>query len=183
MPVNAPPLHLPLWIAGSAPQPADFNARIRDDITYLTKRPIFRAWQNSTAPQSIPTGTNTVLTLDTVVEDTYSGWTSGASNKYTAQQTGIHLVVVTYFGTGGTGAGKMATALINYDTGLFQIGGQKYPIASTLTWAVQVAAPVFMFAGMDSVQPFAFQGSGGALNTSSTGINAASAMEIIFMSE
>jgi len=185
--MSATPPRPGYWASGFAPQPADFNLHINNDITFLTKKTVFRAWQQTV--QSIPgTSTSTVLTLDTVIEDTYSGWTPGASNKYTAQVDGFYLVIVTYFSNTGNGAGNMCSAFINYNNGPFYvneaIGGQKYPIASTSGWAVQVAVPLFLNASVNSsVQPMAWQNTGSSINTFSSGINAASTMEVIWMGE
>lgn len=185
--MSATPPRPGYWAAGFFPQATDFNTHINNDITFLTKKTVFRAWQQ--VVQSIPgTSTSTVLTLDTVIEDTYSGWTSGASNKYTAQVDGWYLVIVTYFSNGGSGAGNACSAFINVNDGPFivnqAIGGQKYPIAATTGWAVQLAMPLYLSAAVGgSVQPMAWQNTGSPLNTFSSGITQASSMEIIWVSE
>lgn len=183
MPATAP--RPPYWLAGSIPQPTDFNNHINNDITFLSKRPVFRAYQSLV--QSIPgTATSTILTLDIVLEDTYSGWTSGASNKYTSQVDGFYLVVATYVSSGGSGAGNMCSCFLNISYGPVipgPTGGQKYPIASTSPWSVQVVTPVYMNAGNGLVQPMAWQNTGGSLNTVVGGASVGSAMEIFYMGE
>src|SRR6266704_4156222 len=99
-----------VWQAAQSPQAADFNTQVRDAINFTCAKTVFAAKQ--TIAQSIANNNIGVLTLDSVTEDTYSGWTSGASNKYTAQADGLYLVTVCYFSTGGNGAGAVCAAFV-----------------------------------------------------------------------
>jgi len=177
----APPAPPP-WFANQYPQPADMNAHVRDDLTFLTKRTVFRAWQSTAAPQSIPNNAVTVLTLDTVIEDSYSGWTAGAgTNKYTAQEDGMYLIAVGYYSNAGNGAGHVANAFV-IENGATTTAGQQEDISTTTNWGTVCVLPVYLRAGTDYVQPAAAQTSGAALNTVSVNVAQASYMEIVWIS-
>jgi hypothetical protein len=170
------------WKAGTAPQPADMNNEVHDDTTFLTLKTVFRAFDN-VGTQTVPgTGTNTTLVLGTVQEDTYSGWTAGASNNYVAQVNGIYLAIVTFTFTGGSGAGHTCYASVNYKNGTQFFAGQNYPIATTTPNGVQVAVPVFLQVG-ESIRPSGWQNSGANVTLASTGQGQASAMEILWVSK
>jgi hypothetical protein len=167
------------WTAGQAPQAADFNTNIRDAFNFTSSKTVFAARQ--TAAQSIPNNATAVLTLDTVIEDTYSGWTSGAGNKYTAQADGLYLVTCRYCSTGGNGAGAVAAAFIRLN-GTDAAEGEQHAIASMTNWATCVAWLVSLRSGTDFVQPAAFQTSGAALNTVASSLGNSSHMEVQWIS-
>jgi hypothetical protein len=168
-----------VWTAGSFPQPADFNTNIRDALNFTLAKTVLRARQS--VAQSIPNNTGTILTLDTLIEDTYSGWTSGASNKYTAQADGLYLVSLTYVSTGGNGAGSVISPFLQV-TGSAFYQGEQAATPSLTNWATGACWILPLRGGVDYVQPQAFQLSGAALNTVASSLGTASAMEIEWLS-
>ena len=164
------------WTAGQFPQAADFNKNIRDAFNFLSAKTVFSARQ--TVAQSIPNAAITVLTLDTLIEDTYSGWTSGASNKYTAQQDGLYMITCCYYTTGGNGAGAVAAAFLQLNGGSTYYEGEQHAIATIAGWGTSVSWLVPLRGGADYIQPCAYQSSGAALNTAVTALGSESSMEI-----
>lgn len=164
------------WKGAQFPTATDFNAQIRDAFNYLNAKTVFSARQ--TVAQSIANSSLTVLTLDTVIEDTYSGWTSGASNKYTAQQDGLYMITCCYYTTGGNGAGAVAAAFIQLNGGTTYYEGEQHAISTIAGWGTSVSWLVPLRGGADYVQPVAFQTSGAALNTAVTALGSESSMEI-----
>lgn len=112
------------WAAGTpaSQMPAAMNAHFANDLNFLTKRPYLMAYQ-SVAQTGIAMATDTAVVCDTLqgivhadAGDNYSGWTSGAANKYTAQRYGYYLAVQetfmaapTLFATPWNGAGYKIT--------------------------------------------------------------------------
>ncbi|HUN38463.1 MAG TPA: hypothetical protein VMU95_41260 [Trebonia sp.] len=93
------------WTAGveDAALLAQFDQHLGNDLNFLLNRPYFLGYQ-TTAQTSLPNGTQEILQMQSAtgrvhgtVGDNYGGWTSGASNHYTAQVAGWYLVV-----TGGS---------------------------------------------------------------------------------
>src|SRR5690348_10485509 len=123
------------WGAGEFPGAAKMNAQLRDNMGFLIARPVLRAW-DGLGTQVVANTTNTIMVLNTLVEDTFSGWTAGAGNKYTAQVDGLYLVIVTYTSSGGSG--NMHYAAINYNAGSQIIAGQNQEISTTVPNGCQI---------------------------------------------
>lgn len=77
-----------------------FEALLLAQVNLALNPPILEAHQ-ATA-QTLTTGTNTKITLDTVDSDSYSGW-SAANNQYATQVPGTYEIL------GGIGFGANAT--------------------------------------------------------------------------
>lgn len=77
MTLYAPPVPAD-WPADFQPAAADFNTGITQAFAFLQAPPTFRGIQMTA--QSIPSSTWTVVNLDTIQEDPYSGWS--AANHY-----------------------------------------------------------------------------------------------------
>ena len=89
------------WAAGTpaSQMPALMNAHFANDLIFLTQRPYLLAYQ-AHAQSGIAMATDTPVVCDVLngivhadTGDNYSGWTSGASNKYTSQRYGWYLAV------------------------------------------------------------------------------------------
>lgn len=82
------------WPARYEPTPDDFNTYILDAFTFLAGPPRLRAQQLAT--QSLPANTNNILALNSVAEDSNSGWTTSGSflgvsgNCYTVPFDGLY---------------------------------------------------------------------------------------------
>jgi hypothetical protein len=168
------------WLAGELTAATKFNSNLHDALAFMGTRVVFRAW-DAVGTQSIANATDTTMVLGTVLEDPYSGWTTGASNRYVAQVQGVYLAIVTCVMTGGQGAGNTQFAQVNYNTGTF-ICGMQYPIGSPAPEGCQAAIPIFLRVG-ESVGPSVRQISGAARTLSSTSVGLASAMEIMWVSK
>jgi hypothetical protein len=95
------------WQAGTPGNqlPALFQTHIANDIGFLVNRPYLMAYQSSAQSGFSSNSWNTIHmnVLGGIVHsdtgDNYSGWTSGGSNLYSAQQPGWYLAVAEMFGT------------------------------------------------------------------------------------
>lgn len=162
------------WTAGFFPQYTDFNTDIRDAFTFLTKKTVFRARQSTV--QSIANNSITALNLQTVTEDTYSGWNSGTFT-YTVQETGLYQISGCYYSNGATtGIGQVYLI----QTGGPAVCGGSVNIPSGTDWGSPLLMTLFLVGGVDTIQLAGSQTSGGALNTFQAGINQASYMEIMW---
>lgn len=106
------------WTAGTpgTSLPPLFQQHLANDLNFLVSRPYLMAYQTAAQSGFANNSWNTV-TLDTVAGiahsdtgDNYSGWTSGASNNYTAQVAGWYLVVAEVFATFPTGSAQSLRA-------------------------------------------------------------------------
>lgn len=144
-----------------------FNAGVRDLGTFLLNPPIAQITQGSV--QSIPNSAVTPVTFDSTVNDSYGGHSNITNNsRYTAQVTGWYLVIgVAAFATNGTGV-RVARLLKNGSSVVyFDVWAQAVTAASTPT-ATATAGILQLNAG-DYVELGAYQTSGGALTTFTTG--------------
>lgn len=106
------------WQSGTSGTdfPALAQTHIANDLGFLVDRPYLLTYQTS-AQTGFANNTWNTITMDTVGGivhadngDNYSGWTSGASNKYTAQRSGWHLAVAEYTATVPTTTSTCALA-------------------------------------------------------------------------
>jgi hypothetical protein len=77
---------------------AQFQTHLTGDLSFFLQRPYMLAWQN-TAQTGLSQNAWHTITMDTLggivhasAGDNYGGWTSGASNKYSAPVSGWYLV-------------------------------------------------------------------------------------------
>lgn len=95
------------WQAGTPGSTlvTQFNSHLVNDLGFLVNRPYLLSWQSVVAASNTGVAANAqaVVVMDQVAGrvhastgDNYSGWTSGAANKYTCQRTGWYLVVGEY---------------------------------------------------------------------------------------
>jgi hypothetical protein len=165
------------WTAGYDPQPADLNTYIRDTFKFLSNKMVFRAWQSSV--QSIANATVAPLHLDTIVEDTYSGWTGSPSWIWKPPYDGWYQVSGAYMSAGVTSI-QMNCCLGVNGVWTYQESAQ----GSSLTGpGVSCLQEVFLRASTDYVQVGGIQYSGAAQNTYSAGLNHASYTEILWVSK
>lgn len=77
--------------AGNLITGALWNANVYNGLTYLLNPPIYYAVQNTS--QNISNTTNTAITFDTEIYDTYAGHNNSTNNtRYTAQVAGYYLM-------------------------------------------------------------------------------------------
>lgn len=131
--------------------------------TYLLNPPLFKGYQS--AAQSIADSTVTALGINTTAIDTYGGHSNVTNNsRYTAMVAGYYLVIAN--------AGFAANASGNRLVEIHQNGGAALNIAQGVGFAptaanngvVSTASLSFLNAN-DYIEAFAYQTSGGALNT------------------
>lgn len=174
------PPSIPLFTADQMPAPSDFNTYARDAFGFLRAAPRFRGWQS--VSQSIPTGITTRVSIDTVIEDTYSAWVA-ASNSYLAPVDGWYLCI------GSTQWPSVGATAYGIRT---QLGAPASPIeecaarnlaTSTGPWGVLAMDEIYLRGGIDSVVLTAWQNSGGNISTVAGGINNCCYLEIIWTGE
>jgi hypothetical protein len=92
------------WQAGTpaASLPALWSQYVGNDLSFLMQKPYLMSYQ-STQQTGLTTGAYHTITMDNVTGrvhgtagDSYSGWTTGSSNLYTAKRAGWYLVIGGY---------------------------------------------------------------------------------------
>jgi hypothetical protein len=160
--VPAPPVRA----AGSRLTGAIYGSDVTDSVTFLANVPIFVAYQSGA--QSIANNTLAALSLDATVIDSYGGHSNTVNNsRYTPTVAGYYLVIGSY-GQAANGAGNRFVLIYKNGTrvNLGQAGGAAAGAANT--GSIQSAALVQCNGSTDYIEVWAFQSSGGALNTDPT---------------
>ena len=160
--VPAPPVRP----AGTRLTGAAYGSDVTDGVTFLANVPVFVASQSGA--QSIANNTLAALSLDSTVIDSYGGHSNVTNNsRYTPTVAGYYLVVGSY-GQAANGTGNRFVLI--YKNGarvnLGQSGGLAAGAANT--GSIQALALVQCNGSTDYIEVFAFQASGGALNTDPT---------------
>jgi hypothetical protein len=107
---------VPVFIAGTTGpnMPATMNSLVRDPLTFLLAKPIFRATR--AAAWTITEGVHQFVPWDTVAEDTYTGWSASPdATKYTIQAQGWYRArgFVSLTGTGAAGLSMVPELAVN----------------------------------------------------------------------
>jgi Carbohydrate binding domain len=106
------------WVSGTpvGALPTLFQQHLANDLGFLCQGPYLMAYQ-TVAQSGLTASSFATITMDTVggivhsdTGDNYSGWTSGASNAYTAQQPGWYLYCAEYFLGSSAASGATAVA-------------------------------------------------------------------------
>jgi hypothetical protein len=166
------------WAARYDPQPLDFNTYVRDTFNFLASPPKLRVTANA-VQTGIASGVWTTLVMGSVLEDNYSGWTTGASNSYTAPVAGRYGMTLTAFAA--VPAGYIAEVGIQCELTGTVIGPFEYGRSwSELSpWAWDAYDEIYLAVG-DQVWP---QFAHGYTSAVSTSITNPSAFEIVWLSE
>ena len=155
------PPAVPVFPAGYAPLPADFNSWVQAPFQALTSRVVFRAAK--TTAQTLAAGTNTAIAFNSIIEDPYSGWNSG-TNTWTppAAWSGTYVVSAGIFVAGTTGVRLAVSVGLN--------GSSLYTLCSA--WAntspsnaVCGEAPVQLVGGQDQISVLGFASAAVAVGT------------------
>lgn len=165
------------WVARYDPSPLDFNTYIRDTFNYLAGPPRLRAIQNAIQTGIAPV-TWTTIVLQNVLEDNYSGWTSGTSNYYQAQVPGWY--GITFMAQAALPTTNVARVGLTYrikgtTAGPFEFNQQE---AGLNPWGWDLYDEAFLNIG-DMVYPQFFQENSAAISTS---LASPSALEIVWLS-
>lgn len=158
---------VPDFLAGYAPQPADFDAWIQAPFAWLTSKVVFRA-ELSAATTWIQQS-NTLIPYNVIDEDPFSGW-NGSSFAWTppAQGSGTYEVSVT---ASAAAASDATTALRCV---LYLNGSAQYTMSATQASQSQDcltggSAPVQLYGGQDAISAYAYwnttSGNGSAVVT------------------
>ncbi len=171
------------WPARYTPTATDFNTYIRDTFNFLSTPPVFRSVQ--TTQQSIGTSTSVgwvVCQLNSVLEDTYSGWTSGTANKYTAQVPGRYALTFNLWAQPPL-LGLMRVGF-QYNINGTTVG--PYELcrgnAGLTLWSWGCYAEIYLAAG-DWVQPVIYNEYTAAINTYVATVGEQSSFEAVWVSE
>lgn len=162
MAVLAPPTPYQ-WQVGDIGSASLLNAQLYNGLTFLENQPIFYGVQAST--QSLGTGSNVAITLDTGVVDTYGGHSNTTNNsRYTAQIAGYYLIAgCVGYAANATGF-RQAALRVN---GTQVQGGTNEQAASSASFATTISSPIiikFLNVG-DYAEIWGWQTSGGSLNS------------------
>lgn len=180
-PLLAPPT-LQAFPAGYGPVPADWIPWLTNPVTYLARRVVFRGIQTVAQPLTSGINPGTVLSLDTILEDPYSGWQVAGqpANSWTPPFTGLYEVSVNLIVQSGAlaaaGAGVqvgVGSPGLQFSLGLENVGGLVLGGSSG-----SIQRP--MTAGLDFVQAFGIVTA--ATNTLGGVAGRWSSMEIVWLS-
>jgi hypothetical protein len=127
-----------------------WNAQIRDPLDFLLNPPLFAAYQ--TTATTAWTGW-AAQGVQSVIVDTYGGWSSGSPTRYTAQVTGWYMCTgVTCFGTSSSGWRSCGLSV----NGTHSIGTcQDMPASPDFPCVAAVPTPIFLNAS-DYVEMIAY---------------------------
>ncbi|MEV0968520.1 hypothetical protein [Microtetraspora glauca] len=159
MPLQPP--DVPVFPARYGPSPADFDAWLRDPISFLTAPPVCSV--RRAAAQAIPSGVWTTIQFDTVDEDNYSGWNAG-SYRYAATAPGWYIVTVK--AAANVAAAGTTHALLPgiVTTGILYQGNESWQVTQDGAGMVTTQQFVYLAPGIDYVQGQMYIASA-ALNT------------------
>lgn len=141
----------------------------------LTGRPLARLQQ--AVAQTFTTATYTAVTWDTKIVDRDTGWSSGSNTRYTAQTPGIYLVSANI--AWASNSSNLRAQYFQVTTGsnnpygaavTIPFGFASLPAAGNSGTVSQALTP-YLYVN-DYLQVFAYQNSGGNLNSFVTGIEA-----------
>lgn len=163
-----PNLPVPVWATNNVPGGFDTAAlmnTVGNNGAFLTNVPHFQGYQASA--QSIPNTSLTVIAIDTTAVDTYGGHSNVTNNsRYTVQTGGAGWYRVTVslgFVASGSGSRLIEIHKNGAVIKMMQAGTDCTGVA--INAAIQCTVYVPLAVG-DYVEGFAYQTSGGALNTS-----------------
>lgn len=146
---------IPYFPAGYQPLNTDFDGWIQAPLAFLTSRVVFRAEQSSA--QALTNNANTLIPFNSVLEDPFSGWNSGASQWLCpAGYGGLYNVTLT-ISAQSNASNPVLQSRIGVDT-----AAQVYCTCKTVVpsgGAAGIASgsqPVQLFGGADSVQGYGF---------------------------
>ena len=143
----------PNFIAGYSPVTADFNGYIQAPFTFLTTKVVFRAQLQG--GMSLAAGFNHV-TYDTILEDPYGGWSSGAGTwTCPAGCSGWYSVTMTAWTNSPGNSADLIEAVL-------YLNGANYT-ETTADWGVNGHAtgtsgsvPVALFGGSDAISGYIY---------------------------
>ncbi|MDH6116920.1 hypothetical protein ABH930_000339 [Kitasatospora sp. GAS204A] len=158
--VPAPPIRA----AGSRVTATTYEADITDAVNFLANPPIFEGYQS--AAQSIPNTTLTAIGINTTLTDTYTGHDNVTNNsRYTCQLAvpGWYLVIVS-LGFVASATGSRLIEIHKNGTAIKLIQSGTDCSHTDINAAIQCTA-IIQLVATDYVEGYAYQSSGGALNT------------------
>ncbi len=184
--MTTPDPSVPDFLAGSGPQQSDMQSLWVNPAAFFQQRVIFRASQTAGVTNLPGAGTYTTIAYDTILEDPYSGWSSGAHNwTAPAGYSGWYQATCTVFvqAPGASGVGlKIQYLVASAGTGTLTctILPSAAPGAGEATWYF------YLFGGQDavSVQAGVQNASGilGGVNTSDSPAGQVSTFELCWIS-
>ena len=150
---------------------AFMNSNVRDTIRFLTYPPIYRAHyaagSTTLASTAFPAGT--LIQLNTIDVDNYSGGTTGATSRYTAPVGGVYFVYgQVNLASDSNSTGYCAGLAVN--GGTIAWGDSVYKLSDSTGGGMIARKRLRLNAG-DYVQLFACQGTGSAITYNPTAEN------------
>jgi len=187
------------WQAGTpgSSLPAQFNAHLANDLSFLIQRPYLLAYQTS-AQSGLSNPGFSIITMDHLggrihnsAGDNYGGWTSGGSNYYSAAVPGWYLAINHVAQAVPSSTPAHCLAAIGYFTNTgatqgssAQMWGQHVRTTSGSYQPGAEAIGLFYLRAGDRIQPQYEQQDGGATyNTTTTISGQESAFGCVWVSE
>lgn len=137
-----------------------FNAVVGQALTFLSARPFFFGYQNTS--QSFANGALQAVTLDATAYDTYGGHSNTVNpSRYVCQYAGIYHVIAQVSWPVNS-AGNRSVEI--YKNGTQFTSGTQSPAAGSANWSVTQTGLYVPLAVGDYVEVYGQQGSGGALS-------------------
>jgi hypothetical protein len=177
---------LPDFLAGFGPQQSDLQSLWVNAAAFFQQRVVFRASQTGTITNLPNSGAFATIAYDTILEDPYSGWSSGAHNwTPPAGYSGWYQVTATVFvqapGVAGVGL-KLQTLAASTGSGTLVT----VIVPSATVGAAEATWYVYLTGGQDAVSVQAgVQNAGtiiGGVNTNDTPSGQLSTMELSWIS-
>jgi hypothetical protein len=157
--VPAPPVRG----AGAKVTGSIYQSDVTDSVNFLTNPPVFQGYQ--TAAQSIANSTLVATALDTTGVDTYAGHSNSVNNsRYTPTVAGYYLCLGQVGYAVNASVNRLAlfykngTAVNLGQSGIFTTTAANFAI-------VPATALIYCNGSTDYIEIWAYQNSGGALNT------------------
>lgn len=167
------PVPIPRTFSVSETETGAYLNSLRDTVNFLLNPPEAVVYGN--AVQSLANATVTALACDSTILDTYTGHSNSTNNtRYTAQVAGTYLVIVTYASAPNAAGGRNVQPAKNGAAIAYAM--TDVDVSQGNFHVTQATALVQMAVG-DYVEAWAFQNSGGALNT----IAAESSMQVLWV--
>lgn len=149
------------WSVGDIVTAAMMNANVRDAVNYLLSPPTLIARQ-ATAQSVASSSTPSVITLDTLSKDNYSGW-NASTHTYTIPYTADYLICgQTQWAPNATG--NRVVAILNGGNPLIGGTAEAFNVGGTYASSAVVSLVVPLAAG-STIQLGGWQVSGVSLNT------------------
>ena len=155
---------VPVFPAGYAPLPGDFDNWIQAPLAFLTSKVMLRAELAGT--QVLTANTSTLLPFNSILEDPFSGWDASQSQWFCpAGYSGTYEVTLTASCGPGIGSTTLVTPQVGVNSAAFLYTVDRAWVpGATVPGIASGSTLVQLYGGTDSVQGYAALPSGSGTN-------------------